>query len=302
MVERFKTCQPSLSAIHMDVRLLIAFVGLCYKTDGYFYSGQSLSKTCQPGFQALPRACVFVFCNSSRYPRCVSVYNFDGALLSRWSTPYEVASGELVNHLQQCFLLNGSQSLTVTDLAGTQLRTIQHVQLGSVLGMTHDMDKLYILGHSGVQFMSLETCELQTKIKISHDIKEAHSIVHRNRSLIITTSSAVYRMSLRTHQFSKLYQSGSSNIRCVAELCSEFLAVCDSDGSVKILDGNGREIKVIELVSLGANYFTRCQNCGINYRLESVRCCSFSRESTSTLLLFLSLSCTHRVLVRLCIS
>ncbi|PAA71233.1 hypothetical protein BOX15_Mlig017959g1, partial [Macrostomum lignano] len=282
----------------------IQFVFNCNRTDGFFYSAQLVSKTQQNGFQALPSSCVLAVGNYGANWH-IAFYSNELVVLSQRNQPSNnvvLVSAALVNHQQQIYMLGNNNSLIVTDLAGTQLRTIDNVQFQAEMPIiVNDMEKLYILGDGCINCLSLDTCELQDSMKLSKDTANVRHMTVSGRSLILATQSAVYRMSLSTKRCVKVWQSNSQNVLCVADIGSGFLAACENNGSVALLSSNRQLIKVIDLVPLGVNYLKTCANCGVSYVLQSISCCGASRESSSSFLLICSLSCNDRVLVRVSI-
>ncbi|PAA76308.1 hypothetical protein BOX15_Mlig014699g1 [Macrostomum lignano] len=303
---RLKSAVPTVKmAPNLLNNFLFILAAVCSNTAGYYFSAQAVTKTNQNGFQALPSGSTFCVANNSQY-WFFMVCNSDMQIISQWNlgnNGVQLASGTLVDHLQQIFLLGTNQFLIVTDLTGTQLRSVQNVQCQAPISLTHDMEKLYILSNGCVNCLSLESLELQQSLTLPDHVKDARSVTASRHSLILATPSAVHRLNIGTGGVKKLIDSQNF---CVAVIDSILIAVCETNGNAVFVSSSGQRLRSFTLSDYGFNYVNYCQACGRsrynNIICHSVICCGSYLDSTGCFVLLMHMSCGHQLLGRVSIS
>ncbi|PAA86990.1 hypothetical protein BOX15_Mlig017959g3 [Macrostomum lignano] len=299
---RLESAVPTVKvAPNLTSNVFYVFAAVCCNTTGYYFSAQAVRKTNQNGFQALPSGSTFCVANNNSQYWFFMVCRSDMQIISQWNVGnngVQLASGTLVDHLQQIFLLGTNQSLIVTDLTGTQLRSVQNVQCQAPISLTHDMEKLYILSNGCVNCLSLESLELQQSLTLPDHVKDARSVTASGRSLILATPSAVHRLNIGTGGVKKLIDSQDF---CVAVIDSGLIAVFETNGNAVFLSSSGQRLKSFSLTNSGFNYVNYCQTCrqgNYNTTCQSIICSGAYLDSTSCFVLLVHRSCSHQLLGR----
>ncbi|PAA76306.1 hypothetical protein BOX15_Mlig022369g2 [Macrostomum lignano] len=301
---RINSARPKVNVSNLpNISYEYILAAVCNNTAGYYFSSQAVSKTNQNGFQALPSGSTFCVAKASQY-WFFMVCNSDMQIISQWnvgSNGVQLASGTLVDHLQQIFLLGTNRSLIQTNLSGAQLRSVHNVQFQPPLRLTHDMKKLYILSNGCVNCLSLGSLVLQQSLKLPDHLKDARSVAVSRRGLILSTPSAVHRLNICTGGVIKLMDSQNF---CVAVIDSGLIAVFETNGNAVFVSSSGQRLKSFSLTNSGFNYVNYCQTCrqnNYNTTWQSIVCSGAYLDSTSCFVLLVHMSCGHRLLGRVSI-